>query len=80
MKITVDLPESDLSEICRATGIAKRGPAIRKLVSEALMLRRRAELAGKFMSGEWSAELAGVAAAKTRDRAESQHLADLWRD
>ena len=41
MKITVDLPDSELCEITRITGIAKKGPAIRKLVSDALLMGMR---------------------------------------
>jgi hypothetical protein len=32
MKITVDLPETELAEICEITGISKEGPAIRRLL------------------------------------------------
>jgi len=35
MKITVDLPENELTEICEITGINKKGPAIRKLLAPA---------------------------------------------
>ena len=34
MKITVELPENELAEICEITGISKKGPAIRKLLAE----------------------------------------------
>ena len=50
MKITVDLPDSDLKEICLYTGERKKGPAIRKLVTEALRLKRREMLALKFVA------------------------------
>jgi len=80
MKISVELPEHDLREICRITGIAKKGPAIRKLLADALLLQRRAEIWGKFISGEWAAELVGFDAAKAADRAKSLTLSELWRD
>ena len=52
MKITVELPENDLRDICRITGEKKKGPAIRKLLADALMLQRRREIAEKYVSGE----------------------------
>ncbi|HSP42306.1 MAG TPA: hypothetical protein VLO11_05510 [Luteolibacter sp.] len=80
MKITVDLPEKDLRDICRITGISKKGPAIRKLLDDALLLQRRAEFAGKFVSGEWGAELAGVEESKAAGKAKTQTFAGQWRD
>ena len=60
MKITVEFPASEMKEICRLTGEQKKGPAIRKLVEEALMLKRREALAQKFISGQWGVELKGL--------------------
>jgi hypothetical protein len=80
MKITVDLPENDLREICRITGIAKKGTAIRKLVTDALQLQRRAEISGKFVSGEWSVELNNFEASRSADRSKSVTISELWRD
>lgn len=80
MRITVDLPESELREITRITGIAKKGPAIRKLLMDTLMLQRRAEISSKFLSGEWSAELQGYEESRAVDRQETLTLAELWRD
>jgi hypothetical protein len=65
MKITVDIPDSDIKEICRVTGEKKKGPAIRKLVTEALMLKRRPNVAQKFIDGEWGVELTEFEAAQT---------------
>lgn len=76
MKITVDLPEEDLRDICRITGIGKKGPAIRKMVEDALMLERRKELSAKFLSGEWGAELEGFESAKAADRDEARSRSD----
>ena len=56
MKITVVISDSDIKEICRMTGESKKGPAIRKLVTEALLLKRRKKLAQKFITGEWGVE------------------------
>ena len=80
MKITVDLPESDLREICLLTGIGKKGPAIRKLVTDSLMLRKRAEISAKFVSDEWSAELGAVDTSRQADRRSAQTLAEAWND
>ncbi len=80
MKITVELPESELREICEITGIHKKGPAIRKLLSDSLMLQRRARIAQRFLSGEWSAELDDYEATKKAERAEARTLAEQWRD
>ncbi len=80
MKITVDLPETELVEICEITGISKKGPAIRRMLADTLQAQRRAKIAGKFLSGQWSAELKGFEAAKAADRAKSQTLSEQWRD
>lgn len=80
MKITVELPEKELVEICEITGIAKKGPAIRKLLTDTLQSQRRAKIAGKFISGQWSAELKGFEATKAADRTQSQTLSEQWRD
>ncbi len=60
MKITVEISEKDMRDVIQLTGVKKKGPAIRKLVADALMLRRRSEIARRFMTGEWSAELPPV--------------------
>ena len=80
MKITVDLPETELVEICEITGITKKGPAIRRLLADTLQARRRARIAGRFLSGQWSAELKNFESAKADDRAQSQTLSQQWRD
>jgi len=80
MKITVELPDSELAEICEITGVAKKGPAIRKLLADTLRAQRRAKIAGKFLTGEWSADLTGFEATKTTDRTQAQTLSDQWRD
>ena len=54
MKITVELSDAELRDVIRFTGKKQKGPAIRKLVVDALMLHRRAASTDKFMSGEWS--------------------------
>jgi hypothetical protein len=80
MKITVELPESELHEICEITGISKKGPAIRKLISDSLQLRKRARISAKFLSGEWSAELEPLETSRRNDRQKSLTISDAWRD
>ncbi len=66
MRITVNLSDSDIKEICRMTGERNKGPAIRKLMADALMLMRRKKLAQKFIDAEWGVELKGFEAARDR--------------
>lgn len=68
MKITVEIPDSEIKEICRVTGENKKGPAIRKLVTHALMLKRRESLAKKFIAGEWGVQLKGFEEGQRADR------------
>jgi hypothetical protein len=68
MKITVELSDSEVLEICRVTGERKKGPAIRKLVADALQMKRRERVAQKFISGEWGVELADFEAGQAADR------------
>jgi hypothetical protein len=79
MKITVDLSDSDLKEICRVTGEKKKGPAIRKLVIDALMMKRRQELGQKFIDGEWGVELDGFKQAQAADREADRKAAQRGR-
>ena len=80
MKITVDLPEIELVAICEITGISKKGPAIRRLLADTLQARRRAKIAGKFLSGEWAVKLENFETAKADDRFKARTLAEQWRD
>ena len=79
MKVTVELSDSEMSAVCRVTGQRKKGPAIRQLVVDALMLQRRREMTEKFVSGEWSAALGGFEAARRRDRRTAKRRATVWR-
>ncbi len=56
MKISVELSDLELKDVIQFTGEKQKGPAIRKLVIDALMLRRRAAVTEKFMRGEWSVD------------------------
>ena len=79
MKITVDISDSDVAEICRVNGEKKKGPAIRKLVIDALQLKRRERLAQKFISGEWGAELKGFEEGHAADRQSAIERERRWR-
>jgi hypothetical protein len=68
MKITVEISDSDIKEICRITGERKNGLAICKLVTDALMLKRRAKLVQKFINGEWGVELKGIEEAQVAEQ------------
>ena len=78
-KITVELSGSEIKEICRVTGEKKKGPAIRKLVVDALMLKRREKLALKFIDAEWGVELKDFEANQVVDRAAEQQNDERWR-
>jgi hypothetical protein len=79
MKITVELSDSDVKEICRVTGEKKKGPAIRRLVTDALMLKRREKLVQKFIDAEWGVELKDFEEARIVDRAADQRDEKRWR-
>jgi hypothetical protein len=79
MKITVDISDSEIKEICRVTGERKKGPAIRKLVVDALMLKRREKLAQKFIDAEWGVELKGFELAQAADRDAESRGKERWR-
>jgi hypothetical protein len=75
MKVTVELSDKEMAEILDLTGERKKGPAIRRLMEEALQLRRRAQIAQRFLSGEWGVELEAFEADRERDRQRDQGLA-----
>jgi hypothetical protein len=68
MKVSVEVSDSELQEILELTGERKKGPAIRRLMEQALQLRRRQQLAERFLSGEWGVELVGFEQARERER------------
>jgi hypothetical protein len=80
MKVAVELSDSDVKDICRITGEKKKGPAIRKLVVNALMMKRREEIAGKFISGELGVKLNGFEAARAEDRKAAKQRGAKWRE
>ena len=68
MKVTVELSETEMAEILNLTGERKKGPAIRRLMEEALQQRRRALIAQRFLSGEWGVQLESYEADQERER------------
>ncbi len=68
MKVSVELSDSELEDICRLTGEKKKGPAIRKLVVDSLLLRRREEIAQRFIDGKVGVKLEGFEALRIQDR------------
>ena len=75
MKVTVELSEQEMAEVLELTGERKKGPAIRRLMEEALQQRRRAQIAQRFLSGEWGVELETYEADRERERLRAQEIA-----
>ncbi|WP_156818421.1 hypothetical protein [Cyanobium gracile] len=63
-----------MGEILALTGERKKGPAIRRLMEEALQQRRRAQVAQRFLSGEWGVELESFESDQERDRQQAQAI------
>jgi hypothetical protein len=62
-------------------GLANESPGSTTQVrADAIMMKRRRELVGKFVSGEWGVELAGYEASKQADIALARKRARAWRD
>jgi hypothetical protein len=74
MKVTVELSDSEMAEILDLTGERKKGPAIRRLMEEALRQRHRAQIAQRFLSGEWGVELATHEEDQERERQRAQEF------
>ena len=75
MKVTVELSDTEMTEILELTGERKKGPAIRRLMEEALQQHRRAQIAQRFLSGEWGVELESYEADHERERQRNQEFA-----
>ena len=75
MKVTVELSDTEMTEILELTGERKKGPAIRRLMEEALLQHRRAQIAQRFLSGEWGVELESFEADQERERQRNQEFA-----
>lgn len=80
MKVTVELSENEMKEVRRVTGERKKGPAIRRLVVDALRMKRREEIAGEFISGRRGAELGGFEAARAAERSAARRRGKQWRE
>lgn len=74
MKVTVELSDQEMAEVLAFTGERKKGPAIRRLMEDALQQRRRAQIAQRFLSGEWGVELEGFEAEQELERQRAQEL------
>ena len=68
MKVTVDIPDEDLADICRFTGETREGPALLKLINDGLRMKRRGLIARKFVTGEWGVDLEGWEADQEAER------------
>jgi hypothetical protein len=75
MKVTVELSDAEMTEILELTGERKKGPAIRRLMEEALQQHRRAQIAQRFLSGEWGVQLESYEADQERERQRNQEFA-----
>ena len=74
MKVTVELSDQEMTEVLELTGERKKGPAIRRLMEEALQQRRRAQIAQRFLSGEWGVELETYEEDQQRERQRAQEI------
>ena len=75
MKVTVELSDTEMTEILELTGERKKGPAIRRLMEGALQQHRRAQIAQRFLSGEWGVQLESYEADQERERQRNQEFA-----
>ena len=75
MKVTVELSDQEMAEVLEFAGERKKGPAIRRLMAEALQRCCRARIAERFLSGEWGVDLEGFEADQQRDRQRDAALA-----
>ena len=73
--MTVELSDTEMTEILELTGEHKKGPAIRRLMEEALQQHRRAQIAQRFLSGEWGVELESFESDQERERQRNQEFA-----
>ncbi|MGJ8696058.1 MAG: hypothetical protein ACSHYF_07055 [Verrucomicrobiaceae bacterium] len=80
MKVTVELDPAEISELCALTGETKKGPAVRKVVTDAIMMEKRRKISDQFVSGEWSAELEDFENSRANERQGTSILRGLWQD
>lgn len=79
MKVSVEFSASELKEIRRLTGNLRAAAVIQRIVRQTLMLKRRAEIAAKFISGEWGVQLDGFEEARVADRKARRLRNTKWR-
>jgi hypothetical protein len=72
MRITVEIAESDLREICQITGERRKALAIRKFVRDALQMKRRERFVQEVLSGKLAVEFQGYEEARAADRRASE--------
>ncbi|NQV10853.1 MAG: hypothetical protein HQ527_06795 [Cyanobacteria bacterium] len=75
MEVTVELSDKEMLEILDLTGESMKSPTILRLMEEALQQRRRAQIAQRFISGEWDVELESFEADRELDRQRETELA-----
>ena len=75
MKISVELSDSMLKEVCRLTGEKKKGPAVRKLVLQQLKMMERRKFVDEVISGKFSVKFEGFEEARAKDRRDGRKLA-----
>jgi hypothetical protein len=75
MTVTVERSDQEIAEVLELTGERKKGPAMRRLKEESLQQRRRAQIAQRFLSGEWGVELETYEADQERERLRAQGIA-----
>ena len=80
MKITVEISDSELKEIRKMTGEKKKGPAIRKVLVDALQMKARRELAEKIIAGELGVELKGYEESRRREGEKEVKRERAWRE
>ena len=75
MKVTVEISDQEMNDILELIDERKKGPAIRRLMEEALQQRRRAQITQRFLSGERGVELETYEADQERERLRDRELA-----
>lgn len=68
MKVTVELSENEIGEILQMTGRTKKGPAVRQMVVDALMLGRRRAATRRIVAGDWQFEMPAWSETRRRER------------
>ncbi len=68
MKAITKVSATAITNVQPRTGKVARGRTNLKLASDAMMFKRREQLARKFISGEWGVELAGFETTQAEDR------------